>query len=372
MRRTCGILAVLLFTASIFAGEADVAGVTAAAKKAAEYLIKQQNENGTFGKSKGVVMPGMVALAVKALASSPDKLREDNPAVAKAVKYLLSKQQENGAIAIPDMGLENYNTSVVVIALAALENPANKEAIEKAKKYILSCQLTEENGYKKDEHDRAFGGFGYGNSKRADLSNTQFSLEALKAAGLKEDSPAWKNAVLFIKRCQDNEETNDVAEMKGGDNGGGFVYLPGDSEFGKYKAKSGKELPKPYGNMTYAAVKSLIYAGVKQDDPALQAAFKWIRNNYSAKENPGGVGTQGYFYYVIGFAKAFTAAGIKELETADGRKVNWAKDLATHLLSLQKADGSFVNEDKRWMEDEPTLSTAYALDALNLCLAAMK
>jgi squalene-hopene/tetraprenyl-beta-curcumene cyclase len=124
--------------------------------------------------------------------------------------------------------------------------------------------------------------------------------------------------------------------------------------------------------MTYQAVKGLIYAGVKKDDPALQAAFKWIKNNYSVAENPGGKGTEGYFYYVMSFAKAFAASGEKEIELADGRKVNWAKDLAAQLIKMQKDDGSFVNPDKRWMEDEPTLSTAYAVDALNICFNALK
>ncbi|MCY3020355.1 MAG: terpene cyclase/mutase family protein [Planctomycetota bacterium] len=372
MFRIAWILALCMVAWPVLAVEVDATVTAAAARKAAEYLMKQQNENGTFGKGPGAVVPGQVGLVVKGLASSPDKLRENNTAIAKAVKYLLKQQQPSGAISIPDMGIENYNTSVVVVALVALENPAYKEVLEKAKKFIMSCQLDEELGYNPKEHTRAYGGFGYGNSKRADLSNTAFSLEALKALGLDEKSPAWKNAVLFIKRCQDNDETNDAAEMKGGDNTGGFVYLPGDSEAGKVKTRSGKELPKPYGNMTYQAVKSLIYAGVKQDDPALQAAFKWIKNNYSLKEQPGGIGKQGYFYYLIAFAKAFTAAGVKDLELADGRKASWAKDLAAQLISLQKEDGSFVNDADKWWESDPVLTTAYALDALNLCTDALK
>lgn len=369
LRTMMAVATVLLVLGGARAGETDPA---AAAKKAADFLLKQQNEDGTFGKSQGAAMPGMVGIAVKALASSPDKYRENNAQIAKAAAYLLSKQQANGSIAIPQFGLENYNTSVAVIALVALESPAHKAALEKAKQFILKCQLVDEEGYNKDEHGRAYGAFGYGNSKRGDVSNTAFSAEALKALGLEENSPAWKNAILFLKRSQDNDETNDLAEMKGGENGGGFVYLPGDSEFGQIVSRTGKKLPKPYGNMTYQAVKSLIYAGMKKDDPAMVAAFKWIKNNYSAKENPGGKGSQGYFYYAISFAKAFTAAGIKELELADGRKVQWAKDLAAHLISLQKSDGSFVNEDKRWMEDDAVLATSYALDALNLCIAAMK
>jgi squalene-hopene/tetraprenyl-beta-curcumene cyclase len=370
MLRVMSIVASLALVVSSVRAE-DAEKTKAAIKKGTDWLAKQQNEDGTFGKSKGAAMPGMVGLVVKAMASSPEKLRDGNPVVDKAVANMLGKQQADGSICIPDIGLENYNTSIAVIALCALENPKYKDVVEKAKKYMLTNQLIEEKGFKKDEHTDAYGGFGYGGSKRTDVSNTGFALEALKAAGLEENSPAWKNAVLFLKRCQDNEETNDAAKMKGGDSSGGFVYLPGDSEFGEYTSKKGKKLPKPYGNMTYQAVKGLILAGVKKDDPALQAAFKWIKSNFSVKDNPGGVGTQGYFYYVMSFSKAMTANGEKEIETADGKKVNWAKELAAHLISLQKEDGSFVNPDKRWMEDDPTLTTAYAVDALNLCHTAL-
>jgi len=364
---------VLVVCAPLPAAEADAKAIAVAATKASGFLQSQQNADGTFGKSPAAPMPGIVGITLKALASSPEKWREANsPVVKKAVAYIVSKQMPSGAIAIPQFGLENYNTAVAVIGLAALENPALKDVLEKAKKALLSNQLDEEEGYNKDEHTRGFGSFGYGNSKRGDLSNSAYSIEALNALGFPKDSKEYKNAILFIKRSQDNEETNDAKEMKGGNNEGGFVYLPGDSEFGEIKARSGKSLPKPYGNMTYQAVKSLIYAGMSKDDPVLQAAFRWIKNNYSVTENPGGKGTQGYFYYVNAFSKAFTVAGIKEIELADGRKANWAKDLATQLISMQKEDGSFVNPDKRWMEDDPVLATAYALDALNLCFAALK
>ncbi|MCW8132217.1 MAG: hypothetical protein KIS92_17855 [Planctomycetota bacterium] len=343
-----------------------------AAKKAAAYLIKNANDDGTYGQARTKGLPGIVALAAYAIAKSPEAPTEEKlPALSKSAAYLISKQQESGAIAIPQMGLENYNTSCAILALKALNNPKYEEPLQKALKYVLECQLDEGEGYTAKEHDGAFGAFGYGNSKRGDLSNTSFSLDALKAMGVKEDSPAWKNAIVFIKRCQD-AETNDSKLMQGGDNSGGMVYLPGDSEFGEIKTRSGKEFPKPYGNMTYSGIKSLIYCGVKADDAELQLAWKWIKNNYSATEVPGGKGPQGYFYYAVAMAKAFTAAGMTEITLADGKKAAWAVDLTTHLESLQKPDGSFANSDPRWMESDPVLATAYALQALNISIASLK
>ena len=367
MVRTILCVCVFMLTVGVWAGDDNADAAVAAARKAVDYLSKQQNENGTFGKSKQAGMPGIVGLVVKALASSPDKLQANSPIVDKAAKYILSKQQASGAVGLPGVPLDNYNTSVAILALKALENPAYQPALEKAKAFILGCQHLED--------DPQSGSFGYGSPEKGDVSNSAFSADALKAMGLQENSPAWKNLVKFIKRCQDNDETNDLAAMQGGENTGAFTYAPNDSEFGYLTNKAGKKLPKPYGNMTYQAVRCLILAGVSKDDPALQAAFKWIKNNYSVKANPGGVGSQGYYYYVIAFAKTFTAAGMTELEvtTTEGtQKVNWARDLSAHLVSLQSPDGSFVNTEKRWMEDDPILSTAYALDTLNLCIAALK
>ena len=88
---------VVLFSVTMTAASA-AENAASAAKKAAEYLLKQQNENGTFGKAPSAGMPGMAGLVLKGLAGSPGKLREDNPAIARAVKFLLSKQQPNGSI----------------------------------------------------------------------------------------------------------------------------------------------------------------------------------------------------------------------------------------------------------------------------------
>ncbi len=39
--------------------------------------------------------------------------------------------------------------------------------------------------------------------------------------------------------------------------------------------------------MTYAGLKSMIYAGLKADDPRVKAAREWIAKFYTVSENPG-------------------------------------------------------------------------------------
>jgi squalene-hopene/tetraprenyl-beta-curcumene cyclase len=44
--------------------------------------------------------------------------------------------------------------------------------------------------------------------------------------------------------------------------------------------------------------------------------------------------------------------------------VDWHKQLAGELLSHQREDGSWVNENGRWMESNPVLVTSYIVLAL--------
>jgi squalene-hopene/tetraprenyl-beta-curcumene cyclase len=336
--------------------------VKTATDKAGNWLVDQYNlGTGTFGKAKHNKMPGFNALVVNALCESPRKYREGiGPFISEPVKQVLKLQREDGAIAIEGTGLDAYNTALCILALKSTENPEHGKAVEKAVKYLKKCQGKD-------------GGYGYDHNAKqgGDLSQTWLGLEALEAAGVKKDSDAYKNAVKFIRRCQDNPETNPDLEGTGGPGSGGAYYKPGGSAAGNETSRDGRTAPKPYGTMTAAMIESLLICEMKPEAPEIQAALRWFKANYSVKENPG-VGAKGYFYYALAFAKAMTAMGAKEIELADGKKVNWAADLAEHLLSIQAKDGSFVNTEPQWLEDDPVLCTAYALKTLTLCYKALK
>jgi squalene-hopene/tetraprenyl-beta-curcumene cyclase len=52
------------------------------------------------------------------------------------------------------------------------------------------------------------------------------------------------------------------------------------------------------------------------------------------------------------------------LKTKDGKTVDWRADLAGKILSLQRGDGSWLNNTGRWMESDAVLTTSYMLMAL--------
>jgi len=112
--------------------------------------------------------------------------------------------------------------------------------------------------------------------------------------------------------------------------------------------------------MTYAGLKSFIHASVSLSDPRVEAALEWLKKHYSVKENPG-MAMQGLYYYYHTMAKALSVADIDVITTAKQKNHYWRHELADQLLQIQNADGSWVNSNGRWWENNPILVTAYVV-----------
>ena len=178
--------------------------------------------------------------------------------------------------------------------------------------------------------DAAYGGAGYGSHQRPDLSNTSFLIDALQELGNGSDDEAIQKALKFVIRTQNLPgQGNDTPHADTvGD--GGFYYTPaagGQSQAGE---SDGGGL-RSYGSMTYAGLKSMIYAGLTADDPRVVAAMKFIRKNYSLKDNPG-MGQAGLFYYYHTFAKSLDVAGVEIIDDESGTPHPWREELARQLI----------------------------------------
>jgi squalene-hopene/tetraprenyl-beta-curcumene cyclase len=316
----------------------------------------------------------VTALAVKAFAQAGHVAADDRTA-ARAMAFLRAHTGVGGAFEPdPSSGLGTYVASTLLMALAAQQDDALSEQVAQVRGWLREVQWDQAEGHAPDSD--WFGGYGYGNRGRPDLSNTQLVLDALHDAGVSTDDPAVQRALAFVARTQ-NVATNAEAWAQKGSKDGGFVYTPagGGESFASEAAgegRKGENLPegtrslRSYGSMTYAGLKSMLYAGLTPSDPRVRAAFEWIRMHYGFAENPG-LGAQGHYYYLHTAARTLLATNEVTVTQAAGESPaarNWRDDLVDAVCGMQQPDGSWKNPVERWMEGQPELATVYAVLAL--------
>ena len=246
------------------------------------------------------------------------------------------------------MQLQNYVTSVNVMALvAANRDDKYKAVIGDAVEFLKKLQWDEDEG--KDRKDDFYGGAGYDSKSRPDLSNTQFFLDALKAAGVPKDDPAFKKALVFVSRCQNLKGEHNDQPWAGKINDGSFIYTRGRRrrDQGRTTLPDGG-LPG-YGSMTYAGIKSMIYCGVAKDDPRIKKALRVDPEELHASTPtpacPRSARQRGLYYYYHTMAKCLDALGVDDVVDAKGVKHDWRADITAALAKRQRPDGSWVNDD---------------------------
>lgn len=330
--------------------------------KAVSFLKSSQQADGAF--SPKLAGPGITAIVVAALLKNGVGPQE--PIVTKGLDYLASQTKEDGGIY--SKFLANYTTAVAVMAFKeANQKGKYDQVIKKASEFMKKIQHDE------DASNVDHGGFGYDKKSRPDLSNTAFSIDALLAAGLSKDDPAVKKAMKFVERCQNLPgEYNDqpFAKKTTADDKGGFTYDPNPADKNAYKTADGGL--RSLGSMTYSGLKTFLYAGVKKDDPRVQAAVDWVRRHYTLDENPG-MGQNALFYYYHTFGKAMDALGEDPFVDAKGQKHDWKRELFQAVEKRQAENGSWINAKSRaFGEDDANLCTAFALLSLSYCTPAKR
>mgnify|MGYP006269410437 CR=1 FL=1 len=353
----------------------------AAIDRGIAYLRTQQGDDGSWSPDVG---PAITALVLTGMLNEPD-IAADDPQAAAAIEFILSHAREDGLIS--GGFLDNYNTAISASALTRVEGePRVALALDKARIALRLLQWngqTDPDGNVVDEDHPWYGGAGYGNSGRPDMSNTQFLIQAFYDLGVSCDDPAFQRAVAFVSRCQ-GHASNDLFADKI-DNDGGFIYATSINEdaIGVPESKASPDMIdegkagrpvsglRTYGSITYAGFKSYVYAQLDADDPRVTQAREWISRNYTLDRNPGmpeDMKYQGLYYMYLALARALDADGSTYITTPDGTKHDWANDLIAKLHETQRDDGSWVNQADRWMEDNPVLVTAYSVLALQHAL----
>ena len=356
-----------------------------AIEKGLAYLRAKQDRRGgwmtgeTAAPTDQPDRPAPVGLAVTSLALKAfvqAGVPAEDPAVQKALAMVLRNEKPDGSF--DDGSLANYVTAAVVSGLASIEDADYQDQLRQSVQWLQKSQWDQSEGV--NARQDWFGGAGYGNHGRPDMSNTQMMLDALYDAGLSPDEPAFQKALAFASRTQNLQATNKSA-WAGQD--GGFIYTPanggesmaseaaGEGRQGELIAEGQPRSLRSYGSMTYAGFKSMLYAGLSQDDVRVRAAFDWLRKNWTFEENPG-MGQQGLYYYYHTLARALYIAQQDEITDIGGSKHNWREELIDALLKRQREDGSWVNDADRWMEGDPSLVTVYSVLALEEALKPTK
>ena len=325
-------------------------------KQGLKWLYDQQEDDGSWQH-----YPAITALVLSSYLRAHPSISINEPVIANGFEFLMNCVKPDGSIFLEDM--PNYNTAICLVAFKDVNDPAFDQVIKNAEDYLMGLQIDESEDFSKDS--LYYGGVGYGGDERPDLSNLQWAIEAMSVDDLKQVDPEtnltddelqrmeskklfYDKALVFLAKCQNLKEVNKETYAQ---NDGGFMYEPGASKAGGTDS---------YGSMTYAGLKSMIYAKVDGNDDRVQSAYNWIRSNYSVETTPR-MSNQGLYYYYQTMAKSLNAFGIDEIVDMQNSSHQWRKDLADQLLKIQTADGFWVNENGRWWENNPVLVTAYAI-----------
>ncbi len=307
----------------------------------------------------------------------------------KGAAYLAAQVKRDGTIEAGPHGL-NYPVYTAAGAVGVLSQPCNarhRRARDVWLAYLRERQLTEDLGW--EPADKPYGGWGYSprlprKSKpgepllpltESNLSATLFALEALHEAGAKQDDPAYRKALVFVRRCQNFGD--DERQRESAFDDGGFFFIYDDVVRNKAgvagKDRSGRERYGSYGSTTADGLRALLYCGRPPGDARVAAAVAWLEANFRSDSHPGKFADERepnrgavYFYYCCSVARALLAARLEELRTPRG-KIRWAEGLADELVKRQRRDGSWSNPLVPQREDDPLVATSQAALALAAC-----
>ena len=120
---------------------------------------------------------------------------------------------------------QNYETCLAIQCFAAANRDKRYDKLLKnAEAFVKGIQWDDSEGH--DKSSVNYGGAGYGNSKRPDLSNTAFLIDALKSVGRGPDDEAMQKALVFVSRCQNLETEHNTTAFAAKNPDGGFYYTP--------------------------------------------------------------------------------------------------------------------------------------------------
>ncbi|MEO1512297.1 MAG: hypothetical protein AAFU70_09505, partial [Planctomycetota bacterium] len=181
---------------------------------------------------QGPNLPAISGLVLNGMLLDP-RIDHTDDDVARGIDYILGFKKLDGGI--HDGILPTYNTAICVSALSHVPTPDAADAIQSGVVLLRSVQWGAFDPTRNpspeaptfnepvDEDHPFYGGVGYGNNGRPDMSNMQFFMQALHDAGVSSEDPAIQKALVFLERTQMDERVNPRGYARGSRQGG-FIY----------------------------------------------------------------------------------------------------------------------------------------------------
>ncbi len=271
-----------------------------AVDKGMQYLIKQQQADGSYGLEQSGKHVGITALAGIAMMAHGDVpgRGEFGENVQKCLTFVLDHQQTSGLLTADTSHGPMYGHGFATLFLAEVYGQTSdervREALIKAVRLIVGCQSAE-------------GGWRYQPTpQEADISVTICQVMALRAArnaGIKVPKETIDKAVDYVRKCQNSD--------------GGFRYM----------SNSGiSAFPR-----SAAGVATLYYAGIYSDN-AIDKGLAYLLTQGPGTQNQ--VNTPHYFYGHYYAVQAMFMAGGKYWQT-------WFPAIRSELISKQDTDGGW-------------------------------
>lgn len=261
-------------------------------KSGLNYLVKNQQPNGTWGNDYYSREPGVVGLAILAiLAHGEDpNFGPYSKVIKRSVDYILKQQNSSTGM----IGSSMYNHGFATLALAETYGALNDDklgpALEKAVKLLLSSQAR-----------NPYNSWRYSPSGRdADTTAAGACMVALFAArnaGVGVPQSAIEKGMEYYKRCQSAD--------------GGFGYTsPGGS------------------NAPRTAIGTLVYAlGKKKKSAVWKQALEYLKKRGYQSDHY-------YYYYVYYMPQALFQSDIEQWQ-------KWNKINIQALKARQSSSGAW-------------------------------
>ena len=324
-----------IFPTHAYAQELTAARVRRSIEMGKQYLLNQQNDNGSWQGSDEAHHPeGVTALVTLALLNSGVSPRDER--IDKAIRRLTE---------LPQSRLSTYVAGLRLMVLATAD-PSGKLYRPIMRKDV---EWLEDNQIKSNF---ALGGWSYPYAGSGDGSNTQYALLGLHEAskvGVEVQRETWARSLEYWKNSFHPS--------------GGFGY--------------GVNKKRVNGSMTCAGIASTIIceenlAAADQfvsegevvccrPDPSselIEQGLAWMARRFAVRGNPAPTGfikNIGKFYYLYGMERVGRLSGRRFIGDHD-----WYREGAKELLGIQKSNGSWKG-DASFNENNANISTAFAL-----------